>query len=350
MITQLTRFVLAAAGALAGMAVVNLIDWTQQIGYPEYFVIVLFVILGAAIGFIFGGIIGRELTRAFLFVEDFVRRLSAAEILLATAGLLVGLLVALVASYPIRLIQPGWIAIAGTVMMFIVTAYGGVRLALLKRRDFANMFPRLASSRIGPAPGTMKLLDTSAIIDGRFASLLESGFVEGDVRVPSFVLTELQTLSDSADETKRARGKRGLDLLATMRDGERRVETFDADYPAAADVDAKLLQLAKDGGAAIVTVDHNLCQVARVQGLRVLNVNELTTALRPNHLPGEHLRVQVAREGKEPGQGVGYLEDGTMVVVQDGRDSIGEEVDVTVTSVLQTSGGRMLFTKRRVVA
>ena len=168
------------------------------------------------------------------------------------------------------------------------------------------------------------------------------------MRVPGFVLAELQTLSDSADDTRRARGRRGLDLLATLRAGDRPVEVFDADYPEIPDVDTKLVQLAKDIGAQVVTVDYNLSQVARVQGVCVLNVNDLAAALRPNHLPGETMRIHVVREGKESDQGVGYLEDGTMVVVQSGRALIGEDVDTVVTSVLQTSGGRMIFARPRV--
>lgn len=346
MIVQLSRFVLATAGALAGLGVKDLVDWKQTLGFPEYLVIILFIILGCSIGFIFGGIIGRELTRAYLFIEDYLRRMSIGDLLLATSGLVVGFLIALFVSTPIRLIEPTWIAVTGTVMMFIVLGYAGVRIAMLKRADFARLVPRVGD--VPPrAQGASrpKLLDTSALIDGRFAELVRGGYVEGDVRVPGFVLSELQALADSGDETKRARGRRGLDLLATLRTGDHVVSAFEADYPELSAVDDKLLRLGMDTGGTIVTVDHNLAQVAKVSGVGVLNINELASALRPNHLPGERLRIFVAKEGKEPEQGVGYLEDGTMVVVQDGRAAIGSEADVVVTSVLQTSAGRMLFTK-----
>lgn len=344
MIVQLTRFILATAGALAGLAVKDAIDWTGQIGFPEQLVIVLFVILGCSIGFIFGGILGRELSRALLFLEDYVRRMSARDLLLGTAGLLVGLVTALITSQPIRLLQPQWIATLGTAGMFLVLGYSGLRLALVKRSDFGRLIPHLDET--GAGQGAMpKFLDTSAVIDGRFAELLRSGFLEGSVRVPGFVLAELQTLADSADDTRRARGRRGLDQLASLRGGPNAVEVFDVDYPDVAEVDAKLLRLASDGAGKLVTVDHNLSQVARVQGVAVLNVHELAAALRPNHLPGEQLRIAVIREGKESDQGVGYLEDGTMVVVQNGRDRIGEQVDTVVTSVLQTAGGRMIFAR-----
>lgn len=348
MIVQLTRFVFATLGALAGLEVRGLIDWTKQYGFPEYAVIILFVILGAAIGFILGGIIGRELRRAWIHMDNYLRRLSVSDLILGTAGLLIGLTVALIISPPIRLLEPTSVAIAGQVALYVVLGYLGVRLVMVKREDFAHVFPALARAPHAQAPGAApKVLDTSAVIDGRFAELARAGFVEGEVRVPGFVISELQTLSDSADDTKRARGRRGLDLLATLRGGDRPVQVFDADYPELADVDSKLVQLTKDVSGQLVTVDYNLSQVARVQGVDVLNINDVATALRPNHLPGEPLRLHLVREGKEADQGVGYLEDGTMVVVQNGVEQVGRDADVVVTSVLQTSGGRMIFARPR---
>lgn len=345
MIVQLTRFIFATLGALAGLAVKDLIDWSSTIGYPETFVIFLFVILGCAIGFIFGGIIGRELTRAFIFIEDYIRRMSAGDLVLAIGGLVVGLVIAVLTSAPLRMVQPQWVSTVGTVTSFIVLGYVGVRLAMLKRRDFARLIPRLAEASVVMPAGTPKILDTSVVIDGRFGDLLKSGFLEGRIRVPGFVLAELQTLADSADETKRIRGRRGLDQIEALQNGTRTIEVLDLDYPDAPDVDGKLVRLARETGFQMVTVDHNLTQVARIQGVDVLNINELATALRPPHLPGEVMHVIISREGKEADQGVAYLEDGTMVVVQNGRDSIGSDIDVLVTSVLQTSGGRMLFAR-----
>jgi uncharacterized protein YacL len=345
LLVQLTRFVLATLGALAGLSVKSLIDWQQQIGYSVQIIVVLFVVLGAAVGFIFGGMIGRELQRAYEYFENFVREMWLSDLILSVAGLLVGLTLALLLSDPIRSLQPPVVSLLGQVGLFVVLAYVGMRIALVKRQDVQNVFSRFASPAQPPARTDVKLLDTSAIIDGRFAKLVESGFIEGDVRVPGFVLAELQTLSDSADDVRRARGRRGLDLLASMRNGERPIEVFSADYPEIPEVDSKLVQLATDAKASIVTVDHNLAQVARFQGIGVLNVNDLATALKPNHLPGERLRVQITKEGKEPEQGVGYLEDGTMVVVQEGRKLMGTTADVVITSVLQTTGGRRVFAR-----
>jgi uncharacterized protein YacL len=345
MFVQLTRFVLATLGALAGLSVQSLIEWNQQIGYSIPIVIILFVILGASIGFILGGIVGRELQRAFLFFEDYVRGMSVSDLALGSVGLLTGLVIALILAQPVRSLQPASLALIGQVGLYIPCAYVGVRIALIKRRDVARMFSRGGQSLDDPRGASTKVLDTSAIIDGRFAELMRAGFVEGSVRVPGFVLAELQTLSDSADDLRRARGRRGLDLLAALRSGEHAVDVFSVDYPELADVDSKLVQLARDAKVTIITVDYNLTQVARVQGLQVLNVNDLAAALKPAHLPGETIRIHVAREGKEPDQGVGYLADGTMVVVHNGRSLLGEEIDVIVTSVLQTAGGRMVFAR-----
>jgi uncharacterized protein YacL len=348
MLVQLSRFVFATLGALAGLMVKGLIDWTQQYGLPEYSVIILFVLLGACIGFILGGILGREMQRGFLVIEESFRRMSVSDLILGVVGLLVGLVIALIVSGPLRYIQPPGVALAGQLGVYALLGYAGVHGALLKRKDFSQLFARIAPDRGGAPAMRPKFLDTSAVIDGRFADLLKAGFIDGPVRVPAFVLTELQTLADSADDIRRARGRRGLDLLAGMRSGPQPVEVFVIDYPELPHVDDKLVRLARDLEGAIVTVDYNLSQVARVQGISVLNINDLASALRPNHLPGEALRLSVVREGKEADQGVGYLEDGTMVVVQNGRGLVGTDADTVVTSVLQTSGGRMIFARPRV--
>jgi uncharacterized protein YacL len=342
---QLTRLALAALGALAGLSVNSLVNWEAQIPFSRETIIILFVILGTSIGFIVGGIIGRELQRAYDYFEAYVRGMWLSDLILGVSGLLVGLVFALIVSVPFRDLKPEAVAIIGQVGLFFVLGYTGARVALVKRQDVQRAFSRFVPETAATPAAEIRLLDTSAIIDGRFAKLMESGFIDGEVRVPGFVLSELQTLSDSADDVRRARGRRGLDLLASMRNGDRAVEVFSTDYPEIPEVDSKLVQLATDARASIVTVDHNLTQVARFQGITVLNVNDLATALKPNHLPGEQLRIQVTKEGKEPEQGVGYLEDGTMVVIQGGRGLLGSTADVIVTSVLQTTGGRMVFAR-----
>jgi uncharacterized protein YacL len=190
------------------------------------------------------------------------------------------------------------------------------------------------------------VLDTSVIIDGRVADLCETRFLEGTFLVPHFILDELQHIADSSDSLKRARGRRGLDILNKIQKmGDVDVRIIDEDFPHVKEVDAKLIVLAKKMNAKIVTNDLNLNKVAELQGIRVLNINELCNALRPVVLPGEAIRVFVLKEGKEAGQGVAYLDDGTMIVVDNARRHIGKNVDVIVTSVLQTTAGRMIFTR-----
>jgi uncharacterized protein YacL len=198
----------------------------------------------------------------------------------------------------------------------------------------------------GSSSACLKVLDTSVIIDGRVADLCETGFLEGPFLVPHFILNELQHIADSSDSLKRARGRRGLDILNKIQKmPEVDVRIIEEDFPHVKEVDAKLVVLAKKVGGRIVTNDLNLNKVAELQGVRVLNINELCNALRPVVLPGETIRVFVLKEGKEAGQGVAYLDDGTMIVVDNARRCIGRNVDVTVTSVLQTTAGRMIFTR-----
>jgi len=194
--------------------------------------------------------------------------------------------------------------------------------------------------------GTNKILDTSVIIDGRVADLCETGFLEGTFLVPQFILHELQHIADSSDSLKRARGRRGLDILNKIQKMvDIDVRIVEDDFLHVKDVDSKIVVLAKKVGAKIITNDLNLNKVAELQGVRVLNINELCNALRPVVLPGETIRVFVLKEGKEAGQGVAYLDDGTMIVVDNAKRCIGRNVDVVVTSVLQTTAGRMIFTR-----
>jgi len=195
------------------------------------------------------------------------------------------------------------------------------------------------------ASGSAKLVDTSAIIDGRIADVIATGFIDGELVIPVFVLEELQRVADSSDPQRRARGRRGLEVVHDIRLAKRPLSTPDVDYPDLHDVDAKLLKLAQERRLPILTTDYNLNKVARIQGVTVLNVNELANALKPAVLPGENLRVKVIREGKEADQGVGYLNDGTMIVIESGRKLLGDTGDVEVTSVLQSPSGKMIFTR-----
>lgn len=344
MIVHITRFVFVTAGVLGGYAVSGLIDWPETTGYPDYFVIFIFLILGTSIGYLIGGILGREFAIAYRGVEERMSDLSPSELVLGTIGLVVGLVLAGLISLPLRLVEPTWVAVLATALLFMLGGYFGLRIASLKRAEVVRAFPNLTAAQASEAAVALRLLDTSAIIDGRFLDLAALGALDGDIRVPGFVIAELHTLSDSADDVKRSRGRRGLDLLTGARSAGG-VDTFEMDYPEIKTVDEKLVRLAGDTGAGIITVDFNLTKVGRVRGLTVLNINEIADALKPAYLPGEALRLRLTREGKEEGQGVGYLQDGTMVVVHDGSTHIGQEVDSEVTSVLQTAAGRMVFAR-----
>jgi uncharacterized protein YacL len=196
-----------------------------------------------------------------------------------------------------------------------------------------------------PPSDVARILDTSVIVDGRIRELMSSNFLTGNFLVPEFVLDELQKIADSADAKKRARGRRGLDVLDQIKDATQRLAIFEKDYPDVKDVDHKLICLAKEIGGEVITNDYNLQKVAQLHKVRVLNINELANMLRPSVFVGETFAIFIAREGKEPHQGVGYLEDGTMVVIEEGRSRIGSEAEVQVTSILQTPAGRMIFAR-----
>jgi uncharacterized protein YacL len=278
-----------------------------------------------------------------------VQAMSTAEFVAAVAGLLIGLLIALLLGLPLEVLpQPfGTYLPVGVSVCF---GLGMLGLTVAKREDlvaaaeaagFLRRDKQAQSSRGGE---TEVVVDTSAIIDGRIADIVDSGFLYHRLIVPHFVLDELQRIADSSDTQRRARGRRGLEILARLqKDGPTPVEIVNDDPAEASDVDAKLVALAQARGAAILTNDFNLNRVADLQSIRVLNINSLANALKPALLPGDDLRIRVITEGKEAGQGVGYLDDGTMVVVEGGSRLVGHELDVVVTRVLQTVMGRMVF-------
>lgn len=285
---------------------------------------------------------------ALLIVLGIMRlwRVSLSALVFGFTGAVIGLLLGALASVPLNNL-PG---IYGTIvpiavsLLFTITAVA----ILLSRRalivehlpflGFASKKPQKASS------GRDIFVDTSAIIDGRIADIARTGFVPGRLLVPRFVLAELQNIADSDDAMRRGRGRRGLEVLNMLRDMDGVViEVVDEDPSAIKEVDAKLVSLSKDRGAHVLTTDFNLNRVAQIQGVRVLNVNELAGAIRPVVLPGEELAVRVVQPGKERGQGVGYLADGTMIVVENGESVIGQEVTTEVTRVFQTVAGKMIF-------
>jgi uncharacterized protein YacL len=230
-------------------------------------------------------------------------------------------------------------------LLYGICGYIGIRIGFKKGDEFQIPGWKPLSRGL-PRGGNSKILDTSVIIDGRIADITETGFVEGPLLIPQFVLGELQHIADSSDPVKRTRGKRGLEVLHHIQKQVNvDVRIVDTDYPSVKEVDAKLIELAKEVHGKILTNDSNLNKVAELQGVEVWNINELANALKPVVLPGEEMNVKILKEGKEMGQGVAYLDDGTMIVVDNGRRQIGKTIDVLVTSVLQTPAGRMIFAR-----
>ncbi len=288
-------------------------------------------------------------TRPLRLLRARVRQTSVQTLLAAMIGLVVGLVVAALIAFPMSLLPSPF----GSILPFVgalVFAYLGAAVFVLRQNDVFG----LVRARTGPAEssggspdtGRSVLLDTSVIIDGRIADVARTGFLPGAMVVPSFVLNELQHIADSGDGLRRQRGRRGLDILNRLqKDNTIAFRISDLDVEGVRNVDDKLVILARQLRAPILTNDYNLNRVAELQGVTVLNINELANAVKAIYIPGESLEVRVIQEGKETGQGVGYLDDGTMVVVEDGRPLIDRSVPVVVTKVLQTAAGRMIFAR-----
>ena len=310
----------------------------------------------AGFGGLSGLLLGSIVRWAYRRFERTVRSLPVDILVTRSIGLVVGLLLANLAMGPVYLLplpkELNFIEPLTSVFFSLCFAYLGVSLGDSHGRSLLRLFnPNLAMQASLMAEGSVqpasaKVLDTSCIIDGRIGQLLETKFIEGTIVVPRFVLLELQAIADKADPQKRERGRRGLDILQTLQDEyPEQILIHETDFPELETVDEKLVRLAQVTNGALLTTDFNLNKVATLQNVVVLNVNDLAEALRPAYLPGDNINLKIIREGKEPGQGVGYLEDGTMVVVEAGIGAMGKKLPVEVTSALQTSAGRMIFAK-----
>lgn len=299
--------------------------------------VVAFLVVGGLIGFLLSSVAYRQVQNAQRALEEMSAREKAALFL----GLVVGLILTFLLTVNFRM--PGGV----TVVVALLLCYLSIAATMSIKeqlRFYAPIAPAEAPEPEVPRQQP-KLLDTNVIIDGRILDICRTGFVEGAIFIPRFILDELQHIADNEDPLKRARGRRGLDILNQMRkDLGMKVTTYDPDgYPLPSEVDSKLVTVAQHLDAAIITNDFNLNKVAELQGVTVLNVNELVSALKPVVLPGEDLKVLVIKEGNQPHQGVAYLDDGTMVVVENGRSQIGNQLEVQVASVLQTVAGKMIF-------
>ena len=294
------------------------------------------------------GFLGGLLLAAFtLLMEGHLKKTPLRNLLGSFIGLILGVAVANIISnvlFP-DLLNHQQIILPFHGLLYGICGYIGLRIGLRKGEEFHLPGWKPFSKGLPKSENT-KILDTSVIIDGRIADITETGFVEGPLLIPQFVLSELQHIADSSDPIKRTRGKRGLEVLHHIQKQVNvDVRIVDTDYPAVKEVDSKLIELAKEVRGKIVTNDSNLNKVAELQGIEVLNINELANSLKPVVLPGEEMNVKILKEGKEMGQGVAYLDDGTMIVVDNGRRQMGKTIDVIVTSVLQTPAGRMIFAR-----
>lgn len=376
----ITLFLAIAGGALLDLAspVLTMYVGTEilkmemgivRITMGSLICILLGAVLGGLIGFLASPYFIRCLKRFSAWVEQQLGKMPIHDVIAGAIGLAIGLIIANLLGYSFAKIP-----IVGDyipVIFSIVFGYLGITITIKKRqeltglfdfvprfmKDFAKMKEMRAGASQAPAETAKavapkaedkayKLLDTSVIIDGRIADICDTGFIEGTLLIPVFVLEELQHIADSYDVLKRTRGRRGLDILQRIRQSTKvKVEITNVDFDDIAEVDSKLVRLGQQVGGKIITNDYNLNKVAQLRGVEVLNINELSNAVKPVVIPGETMHVTIVKAGKEPGQGVAYLDDGTMIVVENGYHHMNESITVEVTSALQTAAGRMIFAK-----
>ena len=346
------RLLGAALGGLVGLGIASANDGIFAGSDYAGALLAVWVVAWIVVGF---GVLPYLTVVPATWLIQRVEELSTAEFVTAVIGFLLGLLMGLLLGFPLSNFPEPW----GQILPLAVSlslGLGMVGLTVAKRKDLVIAAEALGIFR-RPEPDREArsrsgdphiVVDTSAIIDGRIAEIVESGFIYGTLVVPRFVLDELQHIADSSDTLRRNRGRRGLEILARMqKDPTTPVEIVEADIPTENEVDAKLVALDRSRSRVILTNDFNLNRVAELQGVRVMNINSLANAVKPAVLPGEELRVRVIQEGKEAGQGVGFLDDGTMIVIEGGARHIDKDLDVLVTRVLQTVAGRMIFGQPR---
>ncbi len=358
-IKRIVQFLFAVAGLAGGVYVSPLLamfpfvmqlDWSAQ---RFLYLQIGLAVIGALLGWLIAVPVLNKTVSLTKWAEGKLQNMSAQDLLSGAIGLIIGLIVAFFignALSGIPLIGP-----LMPVLTCIIFSYLGISLGINKResifafvsglnKENSNRFRNRRKTRAAGYCNMPKVLDTSVIIDGRIADICKTGFVEGPIVIPNFVLEELRHIADSSDALKRAKGRRGLDMLNVIRtELDIEVEISSKDYDDIAEVDDKLVRLAQELYGCVVTNDYNLNKVATLQGVVVLNINELANAIKPVVLPGEKMTVTVVKDGKEHNQGVAYLDDGTMIVVENGRRFMGDTIEVEVTSVIQTNAGRMIF-------
>jgi len=344
---------------LIGMAVFSVLGAYAGIGFGEYnpALTTTYAVVFALVGALFGIVATPYFTtRPMRKIRALLGRIAAETLFSALLGLVCGLLIAALLAFPLSLL-PKYIGDIAPFVGVLVFGYLGVSIFIMRQGDIMGMlsaFSRRNADKGGDGKKGSNwskmdrtiLLDTSVIIDGRIADIASTGFLPGTLLIPRFVLNELQYVADSPDGLRRQRGRRGMEVLATLqKDPNVMVRISDIDVEGIREVDSKLVVLGRQLQCPVLTNDYNLNKVAELQGVTVLNINELANAVKSVVLPGEIMRINIIQEGKERDQGVGYMEDGTMVVVENGREMIGEYTDVSVTKVLQTAAGRMIFAR-----
>lgn len=316
------------------------------------------MVLGAIIFFLISYWVAGYIVNLLKWIEDALIKIPAVDLFFGSLGLIIGLVIAYFINRPLQDINIEIVSQVLPLFIMILLGYFGFQVGFKRRDEFVNLMRsnkreksrtnnEEIETQVLPKP---KILDTSVIIDGRIADICQTNFLEGPLIIPQFVLGELQHIADSSDALKRNRGRRGLDVLNKIqKELPVKVEIYEGDFEEIHEVDSKLIKLAKVINGIIVTNDFNLNKVCDLQGVKVLNINDLANAVKPVVLPGEELVVHVIKDGKEHNQGVAYLDDGTMIVVEEGKDYIGKTIEVLITSVLQTSAGRMIFAKPKLL-
>ncbi|MDO4778935.1 MAG: hypothetical protein Q4A42_05225 [Tissierellia bacterium] len=366
MIRKTIRILFSLAGIAIGYGVSYTLNYTKILELSSALTIASYSIIMVLFGLVFyvaAPKIFQQIEKFLEKIEGMLQNKSAADIIIGTIGLLLGLIISFFISLPISTIKlPAgldFLQLILTIAIYFIFGTIGLRVALKNKDDITQYFSNKdvkkaekvkkkdkIEKNMSPEMAYPKLLDTSVIIDGRIFPITQTGFVEGVYIIPNFVLQELQFIADSADEVKRERGRRGLDIVKELQNSNMiKVEIVDQEYDFTTEVDLKLLRLAKDMDACVVTNDYNLNKLAILQEIKVLNVNDLANAIKTIVIPGEEMLVSIIKEGREKKQGLAYLDDGTMIVVEEGKNLIGEQVHVVVTTVLQTAAGKMIFAK-----
>ena len=363
---RIFQLVISLIGAVLGIVILNVINAASPFMESSGIVFIIFYIIAGLIGAILfynlSAWAADKMSVNFSQIEKQISDMPASKLIVGTIGVILGIFIATLLSRPLTSLHLPYVGnsifVLLSILLYIGLGYLGWRVGARNSDEVLSIFKPSKDSKDSKEDkasfkfdrsknqASPKILDTSVIIDGRIVDIIDADFLEGELIISEFVLEELQHIADSPDDLKRSRGRRGLDIVNDIKNSDKiNLTIVDTDYPKIKEVDSKLLKLAMDMDGKIFTNDYNLNKVADVQGIPILNINDLANSLKPIVIPGELMKIEVIKEGKGKNQGVGYLDDGTMVVVEDGDKFIDQTINAVVTSVLQTSAGRMIFVK-----